>query len=97
MPDPASMALLTFCAISCNVAEKDGAWRALGKFVEDAKPQFILMMGDQLYLDEDGLDVFGKHKNSKPAIRRAAIAEKYRINWSREPVAQRCWPMFRST
>jgi PhoD-like phosphatase len=86
MPDPGSMAHLTFCAISCNKAESEGAWKALGKFVEDAQPQFILMMGDQLYLDEDGLDVFSTHKNSKPSVRRKAIAEKYHVNWSREPI-----------
>ena len=86
MPDPGSMAHLTFCAISCNVAEDEGAWKALGKFVEDSQPQFILMMGDQLYLDEDGLDVFSTHKNSTPSVRRKAIAEKYHVKWSREPV-----------
>jgi hypothetical protein len=57
-----------------------------GKFVEDSQPQFTLMVGDQLYLDEDGVDVFTRHKKSKPAVRRKAIAEKYQINWSREPV-----------
>lgn len=86
MPAPGSMAHLIFCAISCNVAEDEGAWKALGKFVENSQPQFILMMGDQLYLDEDGLDVFATHKNSKPPVRRKAIADKYHINWSREPV-----------
>ena len=86
MPDPASMALLTFCAISCNAAKDEGAWKAFGKFVEDSKPQFILMMGDQLYLDEDGIDVFRCHRKSTPAVRRKAIVEKYRINWSRDPV-----------
>lgn len=86
LPDPASMAITTFCAISCNVAESDGAWKALGKFVEDAKPQFILMMGDQLYLDEDGLDMFKDHLNSTAKVRRKAIVEKYRVNWSRPAV-----------
>jgi PhoD-like phosphatase len=86
LPDPSSMAITTFCAISCNVAESDGAWKALGKFVEDAKPQFILMMGDQLYLDEDGLDMFKDHLNSTAKVRRKAIVEKYRINWSRPVV-----------
>jgi PhoD-like phosphatase len=86
MPDPASMAALTFCAISCNTDESEGAWKALGKFVEEAQPQFILMTGDQLYLDEGDIDVFTEHKEAEPAIRRKAIAEKYFANWSREPV-----------
>jgi len=86
MPDPASMAQITFCAISCNVAESDGAWKAFAKFVEDSKPQFILMMGDQLYLDEDGVDVFRTKLNADRKARRNAIVEKYKINWSREVV-----------
>ena len=56
------------------------------KFVEDSKPQFILMMGDQLYLDEDGVDVFRTKLNAGPKARRNAIVEKYKINWSREVV-----------
>jgi hypothetical protein len=86
MPVPASMAQITFCAISCNVAESDGAWKAFAKFVEDSKPQFILMMGDQLYLDEDGVDVFRTKLNADRKARRNAIVEKYKINWSREVV-----------
>jgi len=86
MPDPTSMAQITFCAIFCNVAESDGAWKALGKFVEDSKPQFILMMGDQLYLDEDGVNVYRTRLNGSAAARRKAIVEKYKINWSREVV-----------
>lgn len=86
MPDPNSMAQITFCAISCNIAGSDGAWKALAKFVEDSKPQFLLMMGDQLYLDEDGVDVFRTQLNASPARRRKAIVEKYKINWSREVV-----------
>ena len=86
MPDPASLAQITFCAISCNVAESLGAWKALAKFVEQSKPQFILMMGDQLYLDEDGVDVFETKLNASPEARRKAIVEKYKINWGREVV-----------
>jgi hypothetical protein len=86
MPDPRSMAALTFCTISCNLDESEGAWEALGKFVDEAQPQFILMTGDQIYLDDGDINVFGQYKDSKPAIRRKAIAEKYFVNWSREPV-----------
>lgn len=86
MPDPASMANLTFCTVSCNKTEDDSAWKALAKFVEDSQPHFILMVGDQLYLDEDGIDVFATHKDSERGVRRKAIAEKYFLNWSRETV-----------
>ena len=30
MPDPRSMANLTFVAISCNVEEEEGLWKGLG-------------------------------------------------------------------
>lgn len=84
MPDPASLAHLTFCAISCNVAEASGQWEALGKYIASAKPQFLLMMGDQLYLDEGEPNLFSSELRHLPRPkRRAAIAEKYRQNWSR--------------
>ena len=86
MPDPASMAVISFCVISCNVAEEEGDWKAFGKFIEESKPQFVLMMGDQLYLDEGEHNIFNEHRNSPPAVRRKAIAEKYRVNWSRDVV-----------
>jgi hypothetical protein len=86
MPAPGSMAHLLFCVISCSTAATDGIWEQFGKFVDDAKPHFVLMMGDQLYVDEDEPDVFKDHFESKRAVRRAALAEKYRLNWSREPV-----------
>ncbi|WLB86875.1 alkaline phosphatase D family protein [Bradyrhizobium japonicum] len=87
MPDPGSLAHLTFCAISCNIAEEDGQWAALGKYIADARPQFLLMMGDQVYLDEGAVNLFDKERRRQPREkRRAAIAEKYRENWSRPVV-----------
>ena len=45
------------------------------------------MMGDQVYLDEDKPDTSSsEHFDSSPARRREAMAEKYRLNWSRDPV-----------
>lgn len=83
-PDPGSMAQLAVCAISCNVAEEDGQWEALGKYIAEAKPQFLLMMGDQIYMDEGGVNLFDKNRRHQPrAKRRAAMVEKYRENWSR--------------
>jgi hypothetical protein len=84
MPLPGSIAPILFCPISCNSAEETGAWDALKKFVDDAKPHFILMMGDQVYVDDDKPNVFNDHHDSPPAIRRKALADKYRANWSRE-------------
>ena len=80
------MTNLLFCAISCSSAEEDGSWEPFRQFVEDSLPQFVLMMGDQVYLDDDDPDVFDGHFESTSPVRRRAMAEKYRLNWSREPV-----------
>jgi hypothetical protein len=86
MPPPASMTNLLFCAISCNGAEELGAWERFAEFVERSQPSFVVMMGDQVYMDEDEPDIFARHFNSDPATRRKAMAEKYRLNWSRDAV-----------
>jgi len=86
MPSPGSPASLLFCVVSCNQTKNDGVWKLFAAFVEKAKPHVILMMGDQVYMDEDEPDVFKEHLDSKPAVRRRAMAETYRLNWSREPV-----------
>src|SRR5919106_602333 len=86
MPPRSSLAPVLFCAISCSAAKHDGAWERFATFVEDSQPSFILMMGDQVYMDEDEPDIFEEHFESEPAVRRRAMAEKYRLNWSREPV-----------
>lgn len=85
-PAASSAADLLFCAISCSSAEEDGVWEPFRQFVEDSLPRFVVMMGDQVYLDEDDPDVFEAHFESTSATRRRAMAEKYRLNWSREPV-----------
>ena len=86
MPPTASMTNLLFCAISCNGAAKLGAWEQFANFVERSQPSFIVMMGDQVYMDEDEPDIFAHHFNSDPVKRRKAMAEKYRLNWSRDTV-----------
>src|ERR1043165_5762952 len=84
LPPAASMTNLLFCVISCNGAETLGAWERFAEFVERSHPSFVLMMGDQVYMDEDAPDIFEKHFNSDPVVRRKAMAEKYRSNWSRD-------------
>ena len=86
MPDPASMADVLFAAISCNSLEREGAWERFATFVEEAQPTFLVMMGDQVYIDEDEPDVFKEHFDSTRSVRRQALADKYRLNWSRDPV-----------
>lgn len=88
LPPRESMTNLLFCVISCNGAEKEGAWRKFAEFVERSQPSFVVMMGDQVYLDEDEPNVFAKHFDSDPVTRRRAMADMYRFNWSREPVRQ---------
>jgi hypothetical protein len=86
MPLPGSMAPILFCPISCNSDVELGSWDALKRFVDSARPHFLLMMGDQVYNDDDPPDVFEQHRESPAHIRRAALAEKYLRNWSRPPV-----------
>lgn len=86
MPAPGSMASLLVAVISCSTTEYLGLWPRFAQFVEQAKPHFVLMVGDQLYVDEDRPDVFHDHLESKRDVRRRALAEKYRLNWVREPV-----------
>ena len=87
MPPPGSMANILFCPISCNAIDKGlGSWRPFSEFVDRSLPNFVLMMGDQLYMDEDKPDTFDEELDSSPARRREAMAEKYRLNWSRDPV-----------
>jgi hypothetical protein len=88
MPQDPSMSPVLFAAISCSRSDKEGLWERFAQFVEKAQPHFVLMMGDQIYLDEDPPDVFAEHFDSDPSIRRQAMAEKYRLNWSRDSVRQ---------
>jgi hypothetical protein len=88
MPQLSSMAPIVFCAVSCSTLATDGVWPQLAKFIKDAQPAFLLMMGDQVYIDEDDPNVFKLHYNSDPPTRRAALAEKYRLSWSRKVVQQ---------
>ena len=86
MPPAASMTNLLFCVLSCNGAEQVGAWQRFADYVDDAKPSFVVMMGDQVYMDEDEPDIVALHVDSDASTRRHAMADKVRANWSREPV-----------
>ena len=88
LPPPESMTPVLFDAISCNGATQLGAWQPFADHVEKAQPSFIVMMGDQIYMDEDPPDIFAEHFNADRATRRRAMASKYRFNWAREPVAR---------
>jgi alkaline phosphatase D len=88
MPARGSMASILFCPISCSKHVNDGAWPDFAAFVKQAKPHFILMMGDQIYADEDTPNVFKEHFASPPAARRQALADKYKLTWGRDVVRE---------
>ena len=88
MPGAGSMAPIVFCAISCNTLDTEGQWPALAKYLRDGQPSFLLLMGDQVYIDEDQPRVFTFPNKMDRADRRGAIAEKYRLSWSREVVRE---------
>ena len=83
LPPPSSMTNLLFCVVSCNGAEQDGAWRPFGEFVDARNRRSSLMVGDQIYMDEDVPNIFELHFHSDSATRRRAMADMYRFNWSR--------------
>jgi hypothetical protein len=88
MPDPSSMAPIVFCAVSCNTLATEGVWPRMAEFIRQAKPSFLLMMGDQVYIDEDDPNIFALHYDSDRQTRRRALGEKYRLSWSRKVVQQ---------
>ena len=85
LPAPSSAADLLFCAISCSSAAEDGSWEPFRQFVEDSLPQFVVMMGDQVYLDET-TPTSSTTTSSRLAGTAPRDGRKYRLNWSREPV-----------
>ncbi len=88
MPANQSLTNLLFCIVSCNSLLNDGAWNALRSFVKNSKPHFIVMMGDQVYIDDDNLNVFEKFFSSSSHDRRKALENKYHENWSRNTVKE---------
>jgi phosphodiesterase/alkaline phosphatase D-like protein len=78
---------VTFFSLSCNDGKGIGAWDLLAKAIESEDSSFILMLGDQVYLDMPDEDLWTRHLHSAPAVRRRAIAAKYCEVWSRQPAA----------
>ena len=88
MPRLGSMADVLFVTVSCSDWKKDGAWLELERYVEDHQPRFILMVGDQVYLDfGDGAErIWPYHLRTPPAERRQFMADRYRDHWERSPI-----------
>jgi hypothetical protein len=89
MPLPGSDADVLFVSLSCSDNKEPGAWPTLSRYIKSAKPRFLVMMGDQIYVDEPGIsepDIWHARWNSDSATRRRALAGKYQDQWSREPL-----------
>jgi hypothetical protein len=91
-PVPGSPAPIDFVVASCTGqnAKDLGAWPLLERFVRETQPRFLLLIGDQVYMDDnDGPqspDVWKTHRHSSAEVRRRAMVEKYNRNWSRAPL-----------
>jgi hypothetical protein len=88
MPRPGSMADALFVSVSCSDWKRDGAWFELEQFVEDQQPRFIVMLGDQVYLDfgTDTEKIWPTHLKTSPERRRQIMADRYREHWQRAPI-----------
>ena len=84
MPDPGSFADISFVSISCSHRSDPGAWPLLADFIARQKPRFLVMMGDQVYLDEDS-DVWRRNL-ATPVGRRLRLADVYQQHWNHDPV-----------
>src|SRR5688572_25416024 len=87
MPAAGSMAEIQFAFISCNHQKEEGAWEQLRAFIDQTQPRFLLMMGDQVYIDQSG-DVWQSHLHRKSPERRQALAQKYQDNWERKVIRE---------
>jgi hypothetical protein len=89
MPLLNSVSDISFVAISGNHQKDEGAWRLLSEFIEVNQPRFLLMLGDQVYVDQEGGswgNAWEQHLDSPQEKRRKALADKYQENWSRKVV-----------
>lgn len=86
MPRPGALGEQTFVVLSCSDQIDLGAWEDLAAYVEDVRPAFLLMIGDQVYLDQ-APDAWDRHVDRPGPDRRRAMAEKYDQSWSRPAVA----------
>lgn len=87
MPPPGSFADVLFVTISCSDSDREGAWGQLYEYIKQAKPRFLLMIGDQVYMDQgdaEGGPVWPEHLYTPARRRRQAMARKYEYHWSRD-------------
>jgi hypothetical protein len=95
---------VSFATVSCNSNTELGCWPDLrdyvftgvppsgGHSIRAERPYFLLMVGDQVYMDnkikseEFGENAWEEYFSSSPRERRAAIAQWYQESWGRKVV-----------
>ncbi|MHA2172518.1 MAG: DUF7800 domain-containing protein, partial [Candidatus Kariarchaeaceae archaeon] len=85
MPSLNSPANVMFVSVSCSDPEHAGAWPDLRRFIEQNNPHFLIMMGDQVYMDQRP-NLWEEHFDSPRVVRREAMVDKYHQHWDREPI-----------
>ncbi|HEX4766282.1 MAG TPA: alkaline phosphatase D family protein, partial [Lichenihabitans sp.] len=92
-PPPGDRGDLVFASASCdslNVAggqPNPGAWELLAERVRRREPRFLVLLGDQVYMDEVEA-IWALPLDLDRRERRRRMAEVYRRFWSRAPVAE---------
>ena len=86
MPAPSSFADVLFVSVSCSDASEPGAWPLLRDFIARSQPRFLLLMGDQVYLDADKAE-WRRNLKATQQRRRRSILDLYQRHWDHEPVA----------
>lgn len=84
LPSIGSFADTPFVSISCSHPNERGAWPELGAYIDRAQPRFLVMMGDQVYLDDDE-ETFLRNLRASSSDRRRSIVDMYTHQWSQEP------------
>jgi hypothetical protein len=89
MPSAGSEADMLFVSVSCSHGTAAGAWPLLADYIKNANPRFLIMMGDQIYVDnrdKNAAAAWPDFLSASASERRAAMADKYQEHWSREPI-----------
>lgn len=88
MPEEGAVADVTFVTLSCDDDSETNAWELLELFIAEEQPRFILMVGDQIYVDEGEEDLWRTHREAPAVERRRALVQKYEKLWCRESIAR---------
>ncbi len=92
-PPSGKRARLLFASASCDSLKvggdrsNPGAWDLLAERVRRGDPRFLVLLGDQVYMDEVE-DLWNLPLNIDRRERRRRMADVYHRFWSRAPVAE---------